>query len=384
MISSSLDLIALCKQLMAKPSISPQDAGCMDIIMEQLKRHQFTIHAFQCNQVSNLWAYHGQHAPLLAFAGHTDVVPAGPASLWSFDPFCPTISNELLFGRGACDMKGSLAAFIVAACQYVTMYPHHPGTLAFMITSGEEGNHYLDGTPKILDYLHQNNVAIDFCLVGEPTSQHQLADTIKIGRRGSLTGQGSLHHTTHHVAYAHSKDNVLHQLINIAQALLHTTWETPDPPFEPTCFNITNITTDYISSNVTPAECGIEFNLRYAKPSTQAQIISRIESLFDKYAPSFKLSWQHSGAPYLSLHQNFTDLMTKVIYTHTHHYPTLSTNGGTSDGRFIAPHVKGLVEIGLLNTTAHQVNEHIALKDLRQLAIIYEAIIKQTLEQCSS
>lgn len=374
--STTLDLAI---ELISRPSITPNDAGCQLVLAERLQAIGFNIESLRFGEVDNLWARRGDTAPLLVFAGHTDVVPAGPENQWQFPPFTPTQHKGFLYGRGAADMKGSLAAMVTACERFVGTYPNYQGSIAFLITSDEEGS-AIDGTVKVLDYLQKQEEQIDWCLIGEPSSVKCLGDEIKNGRRGSLNGSLTIQGKQGHVAYPHLADNPIHRLAPVLQILCATEWDQGNEFFPPTRFQITNIKAGTGAVNITPGDVELLFNFRYSTEVTHLQLQEQITTLLDQHNLNYDLIWQHSGLPFLT--QTPSTLITtsqQAIYEVCGYASTLSTAGGTSDGRFIAQTGAQVVELGPLNATIHQINECVSIEDLDNLSIIYEKVLEKLL-----
>lgn len=365
-------LLELCKKLIDQPSVSPQDAQCQTIMMDFLKQLGFKITELNDGPVKNFWAQLGTHGPLLAFAGHTDVVPAGDQSKWITPAFCATVKDDKLFGRGAADMKGALACMLIATERFLKQSPAPNGSIGFLITSGEEGDDFLHGTPRIMAYLNENNIHIDACIVGEPSCNTQIGDTIRIGRRGSLSAEVTIHGKQGHVAYPHLALNPIHKASQFLHEFTHIQWDKGNTYFPPTSMQITSLHTSENSGNVIPGFLTLKFNFRYSTELTHEDIQQRVENLLKTHDLSYDIKWRHNGNPFL------TDANTKLVRTLQHVIrektqlsPTLSTAGGTSDARFIAPYGIPVIEFGLINETIHQVNEHVSLQSLETLTDIY-------------
>jgi succinyl-diaminopimelate desuccinylase len=338
------DALSLTQELIRRPSVSPEDHGCLEVIGTQLARLGFVVEPMPFGPVSNLWAVHGNDRPVLCFAGHTDVVPTGPREEWSTDPFEPAIRDGLLYGRGAADMKSSLAAMVTAVERFVARHPAHRGSLACLLTSDEEGPS-VDGTRRVIDELSRRGVRIDWCLVGEPTSERRLGDTIKIGRRGSLSGRLTVHGIQGHIAYPQHADNPLHRFAPALAELVATRWDSGNEFFQPTSFQVSNIAAGTGAPNVIPGELKVRFNLRFSTEQTVESLQTTVVGVFDRHRLNY----------------------------------TLSTSGGTSDGRFIAPTGAQVVELGVVNATIHKVNEHVAVADIDRLSRIYERVMQRLL-----
>lgn len=374
-----LDVVHLAKQLIKQPSVTPNDAGCQDILSQILIKAGFTVQQFDCRRVKNLWARYGNQAPLFVFAGHTDVVPTGDLSLWTSPPFEPKIRENMLYGRGACDMKGGLAAMIAAVHAFLKKNTSIQGSIGFLITSAEEGNDYDDGTPYVMQQLAAQNQIPRYCLVGEPSSESHLGDTIKIGRRGSLTGYLKIYGKQGHVAYPQYAENPIHRSALMLSELSSIIWDLGNEYFPPTSFQITQIQADSGGSNVVPGELNLTFNFRYSSVVTHEQLQKKVEDLLKKHALRFDIHWRLSGKPFLTQDGALLQSTKKAIQSVCGLTPILSTSGGTSDGRFIAPYGVDVIELGLINKTIHQVNESASVESLYQLTQVYEAILKNLL-----
>ncbi|HIE4546656.1 TPA: succinyl-diaminopimelate desuccinylase [Proteus mirabilis] len=372
----SCPVIELAQQLISRPSVSPDDQGCQQLIIERLAPLGFTIEKMPFGQTENLWACRGGEGETLAFAGHTDVVPPGANALWDHPPFEPSIRDGMLYGRGAADMKGSLAAMVVAAERFVHAYPQHRGRLAFLITSDEEADAH-DGTVKVVESLISRGERLDYCLVGEPSSQHQLGDMIKNGRRGSITANVTIYGTQGHVAYPHLAQNPIHMASPFIHELVNTVWDNGNEYFPATTMQIANINSGTGSNNVIPGELFIQFNFRFSTAITDEEIRQRTEALLQKYQLHYHISWSLSGQPFITGEGKLLDAVRYSVKHYTNIEPTLSTSGGTSDGRFIAQMGAQVVELGPINATIHKVNECVSAADLQQLSRIYQRIMEQ-------
>tara|TARA_B100000780_G_scaffold277553_1_gene248518 strand:- start:6166 stop:7398 length:1233 start_codon:yes stop_codon:yes gene_type:complete len=376
--SAHSDTIALAKNLISRPSVTPKDEGCQALMIERLRRVGFAVEALTFADVTNFWAVHGSDGPMFCFAGHTDVVPSGEAAQWQSPPFQPEVRDGLLYGRGAADMKGSLAAMVVAAERFVTAYPEHPGRLAFLITSDEEGD-AINGTAKVVEWLDNQQLIPDWCLVGEPSSSQRCADTLKIGRRGSLGCKLVVHGKQGHVAYPQLADNPIHRAMSALAELVDETWDEGNEAFPPTTLQISNLHSGTGANNVIPGSLEASFNIRFSTELTAQQIIDRTEAIFDRYAFDYDADWRTSGLPFLTNHGKLIAAATDSIVSITGQIPKLSTAGGTSDGRFIAPMGTEVVELGPINASIHQVDEHVRITDLDVLTEIYHAVIDKLL-----
>jgi len=368
--------IALTKQLIARQSVTPEDAGCQQIMIERLANIGFEIHRLRFDDVDNFWAIRGESGPILCFAGHTDVVPSGPESDWQTPPFEPTIVDGVLYGRGAADMKGSLAAMVVAVEQFVTENPNHSGRIAFLITSDEEGI-AVNGTVKVVEWLRDQNIIPDYCLVGEPSSTNHCGDTIKNGRRGSLGCTMQVIGQQGHVAYPHLANNPIHSTAPALAELASETWDTGNDFFPATSFQISNINAGTGVTNVIPGELEVVFNFRFSTEVTDQQLRDRTTKILDKHQLSYEINWHLSGQPFLTAEGELVEAAVKAVKQVTGLQTELSTAGGTSDGRFIAPMGTQVVELGPVNATIHQVNECVSVDDLNKLTTIYQAVLQQ-------
>ena len=367
-------VIQLAKELISRPSVSPDDQGCQVLLAERLKKIGFTVESMPFGNTLNFWAHRGSGVTL-AFAGHTDVVPAGNSANWQTPPFTPTIINQHLYGRGAADMKGSVAAMIVAAERFVEKHPNHQGRLAFLIPSEQEADAH-DGTVKVVEALMQRNETVDYCLVGEPSSQSKLGDIIKNGRRGSITANLTVLGTQGHVAYPHLADNPVHRAAAFLQELTATTWDNGNAFFPATTMQIANIRAGTGASNVIPGELFIQFNFRFSTELTDTLIRDRVTEMLSRYGLKYRIEWSLSGQPFLTDSGKLVSATLQAIQELTGRTAELSTSGGTSDGRFIAQMGTQVIELGPLNATIHKVDECVSVEDLQQLALIYERIME--------
>lgn len=370
--------INLAQQLIACQSVTPNDAGCQEILIDRLKKMQFKIEQFPFGDVKNFWAQHGTNGPLLVFVGHTDVVPTGPLDQWHSPPFQPEIRDGYLYGRGSADMKGSLAAMMIACENFIAARPNHKGTIAWLITSDEEGSN-INGTPKVVEVLKQRQEKIDWCLVGEPTSHTQFGDMIKIGRRGTLSGKLIIHGKQGHIAYPHLADNPIHKALGALQELVNTEWDAGIEFFQPTSFQISNIHAGTGAGNVIPGHLEVRFNFRYSPAVTAESLQAQVEKMLQKNSLKYSLEWDHSGKPFLTPKGKLVNACVSAIHSVTGITPELSTSGGTSDGRFLAPLGCQIVEFGPCNGTIHQINECIAVTDLEYLSKTYQKILENLL-----
>lgn len=375
-----LSLIELTQQLIARPSVTPEDEGCQTILSQHLKRLGFEIEHLPFAEVNNFWAKRGKESPLFVFVGHTDVVPTGPLDKWHSPPFTPTISNGRLFGRGSADMKGSLAAMLVACEKFIDEYPSYSGSIAWLITSDEEGPG-VNGTAKVIEVLKNKNEKINYCLVGEPTCEEKLGDTIKVGRRGSLSAHLIVKGKQGHIAYPQLANNPIHHFSPILAELLDTNWDKGDtnPNFQPTSLQFSNIHGGTGAGNVIPDNLEIKFNFRYSPATTAKKLEDIVEGILRKYHLKYQITWQRGGLPFLSPSGELRSACIDVIKKFTGITPKVSTTGGTSDARFVAPIGAEIVEFGPCNRTIHQINENVSVEDLEQLVLIYKEILKKTL-----
>ncbi len=368
----------LVRDLIARDSVTPDDAGCQSVLAERLGAIGFTVEHLRFGEVDNLWARRGTDGPLLAFAGHTDVVPPGPLDAWQSDPFAPEVRDGYLYGRGAVDMKSSIAAMVTACERFVAAHPAHRGSIAFLITSDEEGPS-IDGTVRVVEHLEARNEKIDWCLVGEPSSRERTGDIIKNGRRGSLNGKLCIHGKQGHVAYPGLADNPIHRAAPALAELAAVEWDGGNEHFPPTSFQISNIRAGDGTENVIPGTLDVMFNLRFSTESSVESIRTRTHAILDRYGLDYTLDWKLSGQPFLTPAGELVDAATAAIRKVTGIHTGLSTSGGTSDGRFIAPTGAQVVELGPVNATIHQVNECIRVSEIDDLSVIYEEILKQLL-----
>jgi succinyl-diaminopimelate desuccinylase len=364
----------LTQNLIARPSVTPDDGACQALIRQRLEPLGFVCETIQCGNVTNLWARRGTTAPILCFAGHTDVVPTGPLEQWHSDPFTPTIREGLLYGRGAADMKTSIAAFVVAVEEFVQAYPDHTGSLALLITSDEEGPS-IDGTVQVVRWLAARGERLAYCIVGEPTSVNVLGDTIKNGRRGSLNGKLTVHGTQGHIAYPHLAQNPIHLVAPALTELVNTTWDEGNQYFPATAWQMSNIHAGTGASNIIPGQIVIDFNFRFSTESTADTLKERVRAILDAHQLRYDLAWTLSGQPFLTPQGELSQALSQAIADETGVTTTLSTTGGTSDGRFIATICDQVVEFGPINASIHQINEHIAVADIEPLKNIYRKTI---------
>lgn len=372
------DVIALAKDLIRRPSVTPQDEGCQALMSERLARLGFVIEPMVFEDTTNLWARRGREGPLFCFAGHTDVVPAGPLEKWHTPPFEPTIQDGVLYGRGAADMKGSLAAMVGAVERFVAEHPDHKGSIAFLITSDEEGP-FINGTVRVIDTLEARNEKIRWCIVGEPSSTHVVGDVVKNGRRGSITGDLLVRGVQGHVAYPHLADNPIHKAAPALTELAETVWDEGNAYFPPTSFQIANIQAGTGASNVIPGELQVQFNFRFSTQLTDMDIRERVQALLDKHGLDYELTWTLSGQPFLTDTGALLEATVAAVAAVNGQQPALLTTGGTSDGRFIAPTGAEVIELGPVNATIHKVNECVKAEDLDLLAEMYQGVLERLL-----
>ncbi|MFM4802776.1 succinyl-diaminopimelate desuccinylase [Aeromonas bivalvium] len=372
------DVIALAKDLIRRPSVTPQDEGCQTLMAERLARLGFVIEPMVFEDTTNLWARRGSEGPLFCFAGHTDVVPAGPLDKWHTPPFEPTIQDGILYGRGAADMKGSLAAMVVATERFVAAHPDHSGSIAFLITSDEEGP-FINGTTRVIDTLEARNEKIRWCIVGEPSSTTEVGDVVKNGRRGSITGDLLVRGVQGHVAYPHLADNPIHKAAPALSELAATVWDEGNAFFPPTSFQIANIQGGTGASNVIPGELHVQFNFRFSTELTDLAIRERVEALLDRHGLDYELKWTLSGQPFLTDTGALLEATVAAVAEVNCQRPALLTTGGTSDGRFIAPTGAEVIELGPVNATIHKVNECVKAGDLDLLADMYQGVLTRLL-----
>ncbi|MBI1194954.1 MAG: succinyl-diaminopimelate desuccinylase [Gammaproteobacteria bacterium] len=368
--------VELARELIRLASVTPEDAGCQELMIERLSALGFRIECLPFGEVKNLWAEYGEAGPLFAFAGHTDVVPTGPEARWTHPPFAAEIVDGRLYGRGAADMKGSLAAMITACERLLTENPGFPGRIAFLITSDEEGP-AVNGTRRVVDWLVENGRTIDWCLVGEPSSEKALGDTIKNGRRGSLSGTLTVRGIQGHIAYPHLARNPIHDAAPVLGELCSREWDSGNQYFPPTSFQISNISGGTGAENVIPGQVEIMFNFRYSTEQTAAGLKDIVEQTCARHGLDYQIDWRHSGAPFLTPVGDLVEASSAAIANVTGIETRLSTAGGTSDGRFIAPMGAQVIELGPLNATIHQVDEHVSTHELDALSRIYENIMQR-------
>ena len=370
--------LALTKDLISRASVTPVDAGCQEVMIARLEAIGFVVERMRFGEVDNFWARRGDQHPVLTFAGHTDVVPSGPEANWDTPPFEPTEKDGYLYGRGAADMKGSLAAWVVALERFIDQHPDHKGSLALLITSDEEGP-FVDGTTRVVDALEARNEKMDWCIVGEPSSSNKVGDIIKNGRRGSLTAEITAKGIQGHVAYPHLVDNPIHKVAPALAELAHTEWDQGNDFFPPTSFQVANINGGTGASNVVPGQVKIQCNFRYSTEVTADQLVQRLEAILDSHQVDYDINWTYNGLPFLTAAGELVDACQAAIMQLTEQQTELSTAGGTSDGRFIAPTGAQVVELGPCNATIHKLNECVKIADLETLTDIYADIMQRLL-----
>ena len=370
--------LQLAKELISRASVTPEDEGCQELMIARLEALGFQIERLRFHDVDNFWARRGNSAPLLAFAGHTDVVPTGPLSQWQYPPFEPTVKDGMLYGRGAADMKGSLAAMITACESFIGEHPNHQGSIAFLITSDEEGPS-INGTVKVVEHLEARGEKIDWCIVGEPSSTKAMGDVIKNGRRGSLGGRLIINGVQGHIAYPHLAKNPIHIAAPALAELVAMQWDKGNEFFPPTSFQISNINGGTGATNVIPGEVEVIFNFRYSTETTHEQLQATVEAVLDRHCNDYLLEWTLSGKPFLTAAGALVDAAKAAIKDVTGLDTELSTSGGTSDGRFIAPTGAQVVELGPVNATIHKIDECVKAEDLDRLSEVYIATMKQLL-----
>jgi succinyl-diaminopimelate desuccinylase len=375
--------LELAKELIALPSVTPDDAGCQEVLARRLSAQGFAVERLRFGEVDNLWARRGSTHPLVVFAGHTDVVPSGPREAWTSDPFIPSVRDGCLYGRGAADMKSSLAAFVVGIEDFLARHPDHTGSVGLLITSDEEGP-ATDGTVKVVEQLEARGEKIDYCIVGEPSSENTLGDVIKNGRRGSLGGRLVVRGKQGHVAYPHLAINPVHLAGPALVELAQTEWDQGNEYFPKTTFQISNIHAGTGADNVIPGELEIRFNFRFSTAVTDDELRRRVGEILDRYDLEYSLEWKLSGQPFLTPAGKLVDAVSAAITRTVGTSPRLSTAGGTSDGRFIAPTGAEVVEVGPSNATIHQVDEHVQIEDPAQLARIYRLALEALLSKTSA
>jgi succinyl-diaminopimelate desuccinylase len=371
----TLSTLRLTEELIARASVSPVDGGCQAVMIERLEAIGFEVEKLKFGPVDNFWATRGRGGPVFCFAGHTDVVPSGPADEWQSDPFVPRVVDGVLYGRGAADMKSGLAAMVTACEEFVGRYPSHRGRLAFLITSDEEGPS-VDGTRRVVEVLRERRERIDWCVVGEPSSELALGDTIKIGRRGSLSGRLTVHGVQGHIAYPQFADNPVHAVVPALAELAARSWDRGNEHFQPTTFQVSNISAGTGAPNVIPGELKARFNLRFSTEQTVDGLKTVVEELLRRHRVNYSLEWFVSGYPFLTAPGELSQAAIRAVQEQLQITPKLSTGGGTSDGRFIAPMGAQVIEMGVINATIHKVNECVRVADIDELRRIYLRILE--------
>jgi len=370
--------LELTQNLMARRSVTPADEGCQDLMIGRLEALGFQIERLRYGNVENFWARRGNAGPVFCFAGHTDVVPTGPLEEWRSDPFVPSVRDGVLFGRGAADMKSGLAAMVTATEEFVAAHPKHKGSIAYLITSDEEGPS-VDGTKRVVETLSSRKERIDWCIVGEPSSEQTIGDTVKVGRRGSFSGRLTVHGVQGHVAYPHMAENPVHTLAPALAELTSREWDKGTEHFQPTTFQVSNINAGTGAPNVIPGELKARFNLRYSPIQTQDGLKEVVEGILRKHGVRFTIEWYVSGEPFYTAPGVLSDAVGGAIHDVVGSRPKLSTGGGTSDGRFIATLGAQIVELGVVNTTIHKVNECVRIEELDALHRMYFNVLRRLL-----
>ena len=370
--------LALAVDLVRRPSVTPEDAGCQPLLAGRLEALGFRTEPMRFGEVDNLWARHGSEGPLLCFAGHTDVVPTGPPADWTSPPFAPTVRDGCLYGRGAADMKGSLAAMVTACERFLSNHPRPRGSIAFLVTSDEEGP-AVDGTVRVLETLAGRGERIDWCLVGEPTSLERLGDAVKNGRRGSLNGRLTVHGVQGHIAYPARSENPIHRFAPALAELCALEWDRGNAFFPPTTFQVSNIASGTGAENVIPGHLDTRFNFRFSTEVTASELQARVEAVLRRHGLRYELAWNLSGNPFLTPRGTLVEATRQAVREVAGVDPDVNTAGGTSDGRFIAPTGAEVVELGPLNATIHKVDECVGVEDLERLSAIYERLLERLL-----
>ncbi len=366
--------LELAIDLMSRPSVTPEDAGCQELMIKRLEAVGFTVEKMPFGDVKNFYAKRGSSGQNLCFAGHTDVVPTGPLDQWNVPPFEPEIIDGILYGRGAADMKGSLASMIIAVENFIEKHPNHEGQISFLITSDEEGP-FVDGTTRVVDALMERKEVVDWCIVGEPSSTNQLGDIIKNGRRGSFSGDLTVYGKQGHVAYPHLAQNPIHLVAPALDELANTHWDNGNDFFPPTSFQVSNIQSGTGATNIVPGTLNTQFNFRFSSELNFDMLKEKVIAILDRHELNYDINWTYNGLPFLTRPGELVDAMVEAIQAELNITPELSTSGGTSDGRFIAKMGTQVVELGPINATIHQINEHIDAESLNQLSRVYEGIL---------
>jgi len=370
--------LQLAQELIRRRSVTPDDAGCQELIASRLSAAGFRCEPIRCGTVTNLWARRGEARPLLCFAGHTDVVPTGPLTQWQSEPFTPSVRDGKLYGRGAADMKSSIAAFIVAAEAFVRERPEHSGSIAFLLTSDEEGPS-VDGTVRVVERLKARGETMDYCIIGEPSSAEVLGDMVRVGRRGSLSARLTVRGVQGHVAYPEQVKNPIHLLAPALAEIAVTTWDNGNEFFPPTSFQVSNLNAGTGAENVVPGSAEVQCNFRFSTASTEQSLKERFEGVLMKHGLDYAIAWTLGGKPFLSKQGRLTEAVKQSLQSNAGRPPTLSTGGGTSDGRFIIDICPEIVELGPVNASIHTLNEHIELDAYDRLPRIYLDILRSLL-----
>ena len=370
--------LALAVDLVRRPSVTPEDAGCQPLLAGRLEALGFRTEPMRFGEVDNLWAHYGSEGPLLCFAGHTDVVPTGPLADWTSPPFAPTVRDGHLYGRGAADMKGSLAAMVTACERFLSRHPRPRGSIAFLVTSDEEGP-AVDGTVRVLETLAGRGERIDWCLVGEPTSLERIGDAVKNGRRGSLNGRLTVHGVQGHIAYPARSENPIHRFAPALAELCALEWDRGNAFFPPTTFQVSNIASGTGAENVIPGHLDTRFNFRFSTEVTASELQARVEAVLGRHGLRYELAWNLSGNPFLTPRGTLVEATRQAVREVAGVDPDVNTAGGTSDGRFIAPTGAEVVELGPHNATIHKVDECVGVEDLERLSAIYERLLERLL-----
>ena len=371
-------VLEFTKELVARRSLTPDDAGCQELMAARLKKIGFSVKPMRFGSVDNFWARRGTAGPLLVFAGHTDVVPSGPVEQWTSEPFTPTLNDGRLYGRGTADMKGGLAAMTVAVERFLAEHPRHKGSIGFLITSDEEGPS-VDGTVKVMEVLEQRGEKIDWCVLGEPSCLERFGDTLRNGRRGSLTGILKVHGIQGHVAYPERADNPIHRLVPALTELASTRWDSGNEFFPSTSFQISNFNSGTGAGNVIPGDAAVRFNFRYSSAVTNEELKKRVHGVMDKMQVRYDIDWRPMGDPFLTPPGKLSSAMQDAVEKVTGMRPKLDTGGGTSDGRFIAPTGAQVIEFGPRNASIHKIDECVDVTELEQLVDIYQEVLKRLL-----
>ncbi|MDJ0976616.1 MAG: succinyl-diaminopimelate desuccinylase [Planctomycetota bacterium] len=369
---------AFLAELISRPSVTPKDMGCQELIGDKLEALDFEVEQLDFGEVTNLWARRRAKGPVFVFLGHTDVVASGPESEWSSPPFVPEIKHHVMYGRGTADMKGSIAAFLFGLEQFLAEHPEPKGTVAVLLTSDEEGP-AVDGTVKVLEVLGERGTQIDYCLVGEPSSKDHLGDQVRVGRRGSLRAELTVNGIQGHTAYPHLADNPVHRFAPALAELVGTTWDEGNEHFPPTTFAVSNLHAGHGPTNVTPGHLRMSCNFRFGTASTDEGLRNRFEAVLERHGVDYEIEWRLAGSPFLTEHGHLVEAVVGAVQAETGEVPRLDTGGGTSDGRFVAPTGAQVVELGPLNASIHKVNEHVSLTDLDALSRIYAGILARLL-----